>query len=329
MLAARCTPLVGRRLLSTGGRLRPVVHEVALRDGLQNEKTVLSTDQKLRVLEQLVAAEPASVEIASFVRKDRVPAMADADELCERLWDQQWALDARERGMPFVGLVMNARGFERFARANLDSATVLVSCSEGFSKANSGKSIGESLRETCSLIELGRREGYTIRAYASMAFGCPMDGEIETGRVVEVVTAMGEAGAEIVLLGDTSGMGHPHQVAELGAAALEVLPPERLGLHMHDTYGRSVANCDEALRLGLQHYDSSAGGCGGCPFAPGASGNMATADLLQLLEHHGLEHGMHAPALRAAQRHIEEGLGKSLKPWPDDFEEGRRASAAG
>ena len=338
---------------STAGR-RVRVHEVAPRDGLQNEKAILPTEKKLALLRRLVATSPASIEVSSFVRADLIPALADADELCERLWDQPWAQRARDDGMAFAGLVLNKRGFERFHRSQLDTATVVVACSESFSKRNANRSVADALALACEMIEDGRKEGLRMRGYTSVTFGCPFDGDVDPARVHDAIVAMGEAGADAVVLGDTTGVGRPDQVRSILEDALRVLPPERLGLHMHDTYERvrdasrccwccchccrgvrglenrlsacersaratrrplfrrragmaggkatflygtfliwqAVENCAVGVDLGIAHMDSSVGGCGGCPFAgPEAKGNLATADLVELLDGAGVSHG--------------------------------------
>lgn len=278
------------------------MHEVAPRDGLQNETAVLPTDTKLALLRDLVAAAPKSIEVTSFVRADVMPALADADELCARMWEEPWAVEARAAGMRFAGLVMNERGFERFGRSGLDTATVLISCTDQASKANSNRTFDEALKLTSRLIEVGNAEGYTMRGYASMAFGCPFEGETDPGRVDAAVAAMAEAGAADILLADTIGVGYPHQVRTLGSAALKHVPPERLGLHMHDTYGRAAENCAEGVAMGMVHMDAAVGGCGGCPFAPGAAGNLATETLLATLDASGVDHGVDAERLEEARR---------------------------
>lgn len=289
------------------------VHEVAPRDGLQNEQTILSTAAKLDLVRNLVATMPVSIEVTSFVRADVIPALADADELCEQLWQQPWAVDARNGGMRFAGLVLNQRGFERFARAQLDTATVIISCTESHSKANSNRGFDDALALTCGMIRSGKAEGFTMRGYASMAFGCPFEGETDPKRVQAAIEAMVDAGADDIIIADTIGVGHPHQVRTLGEAALKLVPPERLGLHMHDTYGRAPSNCAEGIAMGMVHMDSAVGGCGGCPFAPGAAGNLATEDLLGVADGLGVAHGIDAAALGRANKGLEAALERPLK----------------
>ena len=231
-----------RRFGVRGLPRRTRVHEVAPRDGLQNETTVLSTPAKLSLIRQLVASGPSSVEVTSFVRADVIPALADADEVCAQLWQQEWAHDARSGGMEFVGLVLNKHGFDRFLRAQLDAVTLVVSCTDTHSKANSGKGFDDALVAMFDLVRMAHAEGVKVRTYASMAFGCPFEGDVEEARVRAVVTAMAEAGADTVVLADTIGTGHPEQARALAELALEIVPAERLGMHMHDTYGRAVDN---------------------------------------------------------------------------------------
>ena len=303
-----------RRFGVRGLPRRTRVHEVAPRDGLQNETTVLSTPAKLSLIRQLVASGPSSVEATSFVRADVIPALADADEVCAQLWQQEWAHDARSDGMEFVGLVLNKHGFDRFLRAQLDAVTLVVSCTDTHSKANSGKGFDDALVAMFDLVRMAHAEGVKVRTYASMAFGCPFEGDVEEARVRAVVTAMAEAGADTVVLADTIGTGHPEQARALAELALEIVPAERLGMHMHDTYGRAVDNCAVGVQLGLVHMDSAVGGCGGCPFAPGAAGNLATHDLLAMLDDAGVAHGVDSARLVDAHATLEAALGREMKP---------------
>ena len=321
LLHSSLKPAMRRVLCSSARRFgvrglprRTRVHEVAPRDGLQNETTVLSTPAKLSLIRQLVASGPSSVEVTSFVRADVIPALADADEVCAQLWQQEWAHDARSDGMEFVGLVLNKHGFDRFLRAQLDAVTLVVSCTDTHSKANSGKGFDDALVAMFDLVRMAHAEGVKVRTYASMAFGCPFEGDVEEARVRAVVTAMAEAGADTVVLADTIGTGHPEQARALAELALEIVPAERLGMHMHDTYGRAVDNCAVGVQLGLVHMDSAVGGCGGCPFAPGAAGNLATHDLLAMLDDAGVAHGVDSARLVDAHATLEAALGREMKP---------------
>lgn len=273
------------------------IHEVAPRDGLQNESVILPTSAKLALLQALVESKPASIEVTSFMRPDKVPQLADADQLVAELWQQAWAVQARREGMAFAGLVANERGLERLLASGLDTLSLLVSASDSHSRANVGMEVDQALKLNLDLLATAKREGLQVRAYVSMAFGCPIEGPVEMSRVMELVTAFQAAEADVVLLADTLGVAKPNQVSELGRAAMEWLPVERLGLHMHDTYGRALENCRQALAMGWHHFDSAAGGLGGCPFAPGAAGNLATELWLADLERNGQAHGMDKTAL--------------------------------
>jgi hydroxymethylglutaryl-CoA lyase len=263
---------------------RPVrLHEVAPRDGLQNEKVVLATATKLELIERLARARPASIEVGSFVRPDLVPQMADTPEVCQALAQAPWASEARAAGVRFAGLVPNRRGFERILETELEEVTLLVSATDGHSRANVGKSVAEALKESCGLIAEAKQAGRFSRLYISMAFRCPIEGRIDPAQVLDITRAVYEAGADRILLSDTLGVAEQPDVRELVQAALEFADPSRLGLHMHDTYGLAVENCHVAWQLGLIDFDAATGGTGGCPFAPGAKGNLASEELIEAL----------------------------------------------
>jgi len=327
MLAMRTSPIArlasatfATRSFSTGpsAALPSVkdvkIHEVSPRDGLQNEPQILDTATKLELLRNLVKSSPRSIEVTSFVRPDVIPALTDADALCNQLWQQDWAHEARDNGMEFVGLVLNRRGFERLLKANLDTASVVLSCSDSHSRANSGMSCSDAVKVMSELVKDAHQAGIKVRAYASMAFGCPFEGKIEIERVQEVLCAMKEANADTIILADTTGIGYPEQTEELLDMAFKSVPPERIGLHMHDTHGRAAQNCVVGALRGVTHLDSALGGCGGCPFAPGAAGNLSTHDLINALEGIGVQHGLHRSSLDAAHTHLNDTLGGHLKP---------------
>lgn len=283
------------------------IHEVAARDGLQNEKTVLSTEQKLSLLQLLAASRPDSLEVTSFVRPDLVPQLADAAELCEAVREVPW-----RQGIPLVGLVMNLRGYERFRESGLDAITAVIGAHEGFSTANSGMSIEKAVAVNRELVAAATADGFPVRLYLSMAFGSPQDGDTDPAVVLELVQAAKEMGVERVLLSDTVGVGREEQVEALVAGSLEILSPEQVGLHMHDTYGRALENCEKAMDLGIRMFDASAGGTGGCPFAPGAAGNLATGALLASARRRGESTEMEPAAVDAAASFLAEALARPL-----------------
>jgi hydroxymethylglutaryl-CoA lyase len=283
------------------------IHEVAARDGLQNEKTVLSTDKKMELLELLAASRPESLEITSFVRPDLVPQLADAKELCSRLRGVPWRKD-----LPLVGLVMNMRGFESFRESGLDAITAVIGAHEGFSRANSGMTIEKAVAVNQEIAAAAKADGFPIRMYLSMAFGSPKDGDTDMLAVLDLVAASMDMGVERVLLSDTVGVGRVDQVECLTHAALDMMSPDQVGLHMHDTYGRALENCATAMDLGVRMFDASAGGTGGCPFAPGAAGNLATGALIALAEERGMAPNMDACALDKATALLSKELGRPL-----------------
>ena len=286
-------------------RLR--IHEVAARDGLQNEAVTLSTDQKLALLERLAVARPDSLEVTSFVRPDAVPQLADADALCAQLADAPW-----RRGLPLVGLVMNARGYQRFRAAALDGLSAVVGAHEAFSRANSGMDVARAVEINLELLAAAEADRVPVRMYLSMAFGAPGEEPTPIDRVVELAVGFHAAGAGLVLPSDTVGVATPEHTATLLRELLQALPAATLGLHMHDTYGRALENCAVGLDLGIRDFDASAGGTGGCPFAPGAAGNLATGALLALAQQRGLACSMDAAALDLAARYLADALGRPL-----------------
>ncbi|GAB5354041.1 hypothetical protein AAMO2058_000085900 [Amorphochlora amoebiformis] len=306
-----------RRLSSSSVR----VHEVTPRDGLQNETSVLTLDDKLSLCQLLTESNPASIELTSFVRPDRVPALRDAKDLCHQVADQEWHQDALKRGIRFAALVPNVRGMENFLLAAEmgcpDTVVVITSCTEEHSKANVGMSIKDALKMTCEVIQMANDEGIRVQAYASMAFGCPFEGEVDPNVVFDIVSTYGDMGADVIGLADTLGVAYPEQVRFLVGESIRVLggdseAKEKLSLHMHDTSGTAQSTCYEGLRLGVRQFDSAVGGCGGCNFAPGAKGNLSTQSLLAVLDHAELDHGMDKVKLTEAHKFLETALKRPL-----------------
>ncbi|MDP6962621.1 MAG: hydroxymethylglutaryl-CoA lyase [Planctomycetota bacterium] len=254
------------------------IHEVAARDGLQNESAILSVEQKMRLLDLLAATKPDSLEITSFVRADRVPQFADAAEVCERLRDAEWRNE-----IPCVGLVINMRGYESFSNSGLDAITAVIGANQQFSKDNSGMSVERALQVNEELVAAAHADGFPVRMYLSMAFGSPSSA-VEKNLVSELVAASAEMNVDRIVLSDTVGVATPQLTQEIIANAMRYCDVSQLGMHMHDTYGRALSNCEAGIDLGVEYFDASAGGTGGCPFAPGASGNLATGALLGLAQ---------------------------------------------
>jgi len=266
--------------------------EVGPRDGLQNESAVVPADAKIRFIEALGDAGLSVVEATSFVSPKAVPQLADADEVLPRV--------RRRPGVRYPVLVPNARGLERAEAAGADAVAVFTAASETFTQRNIGTSIAGSLEAFATVLARARERGWWRRGYVSTAFGCPYEGDVPVDRVVEVSRALAELGCDEISIGDTIGVGHPDDVRRVVGALLEHLPAERLALHLHDTYGRALPNVEAALELGITTFDASAGGTGGCPYAPGAPGNLATEALCDRLDELGLTHGVDAGAVADA-----------------------------
>jgi isopropylmalate/homocitrate/citramalate synthase len=229
------------------------------------------------------------VEATSFVSPRAIPQLADADEVFPRI--------DRRRGVRYPVLVPNLRGLERAEAAGVDAVAVFTAASEAFTQHNIGMSIEESLAAFAPVLERAAAHGWWKRGYVSTAFGCPYSGDVATEAVVDVSVALMDLGCDEISIGDTIGVAHPDDVRRVVTALLERIPAERLALHLHDTYGWALENVEAGLDLGIRIFDASAGGTGGCPYAPGAPGNLATESLAGLLDRLGFEHGVDASAV--------------------------------
>ncbi|MBI4606011.1 MAG: hydroxymethylglutaryl-CoA lyase [Planctomycetes bacterium] len=275
--------------------------EVGPRDGLQNEPELVPAAVKVAFVEALAGAGHRHIEVASFVSPRRVPQLSDAEDVFR-------ALRPRE-GVRYTALVPNEEGLRRALDAGVASIAVFTAASESFSQKNTGCSIAESLERIRKVVSRAAREGLRVRGYVSMAFSCPYEGPIAASRVLDVVDRLRALGVLEVSLGDTTGAAFPDQVARL----LEDLAARHGGLagfalHLHDTHRRALANALAGLLLGIEELDSSSGGLGGCPFAPGAKGNVATEDLVELLEGMGIATGIDLARQRDASAGIRAAL---------------------
>jgi hydroxymethylglutaryl-CoA lyase len=266
--------------------------EVGPRDGLQNEEAVVPADAKVAFIEALAGSGLQVVEATSFVSPRAIPQLADADEVFPRI--------DRRPGVRYPVLVPNLRGLERAEAAGVDAVAVFTAASEAFTQANIGMSIDESLAAFRPVLERAAAAGWWRRGYVSTAFGCPYSGDVATDAVVDVSVSLMDLGCDEISIGDTIGVAHPDDVRRVVGALLERIPADRLALHLHDTYGRALENVQAGLELGIRIFDASAGGTGGCPYAPGAPGNLATESLVDLLDGLGLDHGVDADAVRRA-----------------------------
>jgi hydroxymethylglutaryl-CoA lyase len=279
---------------------RVTVVEVGPRDGLQNEAAIVPTAAKVRFIEMLAAAGLPVVEATSFVHPAAVPQLADADDVLPAI--------ARRPGVRYPVLVPNTRGMERAIAAGADAIAVFAAASEAFSQANIRMTIAESLEAFAPVLEAARAAGMWTRGYVSTAFGCPYQGEVEPAAVADVAVALDELGCDQISVGDTIGVAEPGDVGRVISPLLERVPAERLALHLHDTRGRAIDNAEAGLHLGITTFDASASGLGGCPFAPGAPGNLATETLVSWLHGLGIETGVDEAALREASAYIRSQL---------------------
>ncbi len=278
-----------------GGRAVRIV-EVGPRDGLQNESGVVPPDTKITFIEALARAGLPVVEVTSFVSPRAIPQRADADEVLPRV--------RRRPGVRYPVLVPNARGLARAEAAGADAIAVFTAASEAFTQANIGMTIAGSLEAFTPVLERASELGWWRRGYVSTAFGCPYSGAVPTERVADVALRLLDLGCEEISIGDTIGVAQPDDVRRVVTALLDRIPAAQLALHLHDTYGRALANVEAGLELGVRIFDASAGGTGGCPYAPGAPGNLATEALCGLLDRLGYAHGVDAAAVADAARAI-------------------------
>jgi hydroxymethylglutaryl-CoA lyase len=282
-----------------------LVYEVGPRDGLQNEPGVVPTADKVSLVSRLADAGLREIEITSFVSPKWIPALADADDVACSV--------PRRPGVRYGALVPNLQGWERFRRAGLDGAAVFVSASETHNRRNVNCSVAESLERFRPVLEAALDAGVPVRAYVSTACGCPYEGPVAVSAVVKLARELGVLGVAQISLGDTIGVGHPAQVRALVRAVAGEVPLERIALHLHDTWGRALANLQAGFEAGVRSFDASLGGLGGCPYAPGASGNVATEDVVDLFDRAGVRTGVDLDALVDATAWLERDvLGRRL-----------------
>lgn len=263
--------------------------EVGPRDGLQNEPGILSTVQKVALIERSLAAGVRRIEVASFVDPWRVPRMADAEAVCA-------ALPSRD-AVTTIGLALNRRGAERALLTGVDELGAVASATDGFGIANQGRTSAETVSDAVEIIGIARAAGRRAQVTISVAFGCPFDGEVAPTRVADIARRLAHAGPLEIALGDTIGVAAPADVARVMLAVAQAAPGMPLRCHFHDTRNTAIANAWAAVEHGAATLDASLGGIGGCPFAPGASGNVATEDLLYMLDRAGIRTGVDLGAI--------------------------------
>lgn len=283
---------------------RVEIYEVGPRDGLQNELRTLATEDKARMIEGLIDAGLKRIEVTSFVSPRWIPQLADADKLL--------SLIPRREGVMFSALVPNLKGLERARAAKLQEAAVFLSVTESHSKKNINKSVAEAISTVTEVAREAKAEGMRVRCYLSTVWGCPYEGLTPVAKVVELVKRLADVGFYQLSLGDTIGVGTPTQTAEIVGEVSKLLPLEQIALHLHDTRGTALANVLVGLSMGVTTYDSSIGGLGGCPYAPGAAGNLSTEDLAYMLNGMGVETGIDLKKLVDAGALGQELIGRKL-----------------
>jgi len=291
---------------------RVTLYEVGPRDGLQNESANLSLEARVRLVEALADASLKRIEIGSFVRPDWIPQLADTDQLARRL--------VRKPGVRYAALVPNRTGLDRAVAAGMEEVAVFMSATESHNRKNTNKTVAESLEHFREIVPAAKKQGLFVRGYLSTIWGCPYEGKVDLSRAVQIARELRAMGCDELSLGDTIGVGNPRQTREIVELFLRDFPPSMLALHMHDTHGTALANCLAAMELGVTTFDTSIGGMGGCPYAPGAAGNLATEDLVSMLADMGIETGVDLDKLIEAGALAQELVGHKLS--------GRRLQAA-
>lgn len=276
--------------------------EVGPRDGLQNEQQPISAEVKIELIHRLVDAGLRYIEAGSFVNPKWVPQMAGSDAVFRGI--------ERKAGVTYAALTPNLQGFERAAAVNVSEVAIFAAASEAFSQKNINCSIDESLNRFAPIMEAAKVAQLPVRGYISCVVGCPYEGAVDPYKVAEVALRLHDMGCYEVSLGDTTGVGTPGSITRLIEAVADSVSIHRLAVHLHDTYGQALANIYASLQMGIDVVDSSVAGLGGCPYAKGASGNVATEDLVYMLNGLGIEHGVDLEGLIEAGRYITEKLGR-------------------
>lgn len=280
------------------------VKEVGPRDGLQNEKLILSTSDKIAWIDRLSYTGISYLEMTSFVHPNWIPQLADAVEVAQKI--------KRNLSVTYAALVPNMKGLESAIACSVDEVSVFMSASETHNKQNINKTISETIPILQEVIAAAIHEGKTVRGYISTVFGCPYEGNVEYNQVLRICEKLFTMGISEISLGDTIGVASPRQVEDFLNKALKLYQPQSLAMHFHDTRGMALANIVKALDYGISTFDSSLGGLGGCPYAPGASGNVATDDLVHMLEKMNIHTGVNEKALVDSALFVQKKLNKPL-----------------
>lgn len=294
----------GRRDLFAHAADRASIYEVSPRDGLQNEAALIPIEGKRRLIHALIAAGLTRIEMTSFVSPKWIPQLADAEELAHSLEPPE--------GVTLSALCPNARGLERALGAGLKEIAVFLSASEAHNQRNINKSIADTLSVFNEIVPPALEAGVRVRAYVSTVWGCPYQGHVDPKQVVQIARRLLDLGCYQISLGDTIGIGTPRQTQDIVLRFLDEMPAERFALHLHDTRGTALANILVGLELGVRDFDASVAGVGGCPYAPGAAGNIATEDLVFMLHGMGVATGIDLDKLIEAGNVAEQIIGHPL-----------------
>ena len=282
---------------------RVIFCEVGPRDGLQNEPCMLSVEQKIALIEGAANAGVPIIEVGSFVHPKAVPQMSDTDEVAVRM--------QRKAGVEYRCLVSNKKGVERALASGIKKVKLMLSASESHAKANLNKSISELLDGFAACVEFARANGAEVSGAISTAFGCPFEGKIPASRLADITKRFCDLGITELSMSDTTGMANPRQVYDTASLMLDGFPDVRWFLHFHNTRGMALANIAAGLNAGVIRYDASLAGLGGCPFAPGASGNVASEDVLHMLGEMGIETGIDLDKMIALAKQLQSWVGHS------------------
>lgn len=280
------------------------IHEVVLRDGIQNEKKLVSTDEKVKLISDLIQCGIRRIEVSSFVNPRLVPQMADAEKL--------WSMVSRKKGVVYAALILSEKGLDRAILCKVPHVGIYVSASETHSRKNSNMSVNEAKRESGRLIDKAHGAGMEVRAGVMNAFGCAYEGKVPAGKVVRLVKDFMKRCPDEICLADTSGMANPLQVKILVNRIQDVVGKVPISLHLHNTRGLGIANVWAAVNEGISIFDTSLGGLGGCPFIIGAKGNIATEDTVSMLHETGMKTGINLSMLINASRRLEHYMGQAF-----------------
>ncbi len=290
--------------MSYGLPKKVFIREVGPRDGLQNESKFIATQDKIDWINQLSLTGLNYIEVTSFVNPTWIPALADADTVTKQI--------KKAPGVTYAALVPNRRGLDRALESQIDEVSVFISASESHNKENINKTISETEIVLSEVVRESIANNKSIRGYISTVFGCPFEGKVEINEVIRLTDSLFEMGIEELSLGDTIGVAHPLQVRILLEELLKRYPQDKIAMHFHNTRGTAMANVLASLEMGITKFDSSLGGLGGCPYAPGASGNLATDDLHYMLSSMGIQTNINTAKLHSAALFIQEKMKKPL-----------------